>query len=283
MSRFTRGWEIGKQSFSIIRANKKLLIYPLISIIVCMFLLLLIAMPLWHLELNHWQTGQSNFSKNLIVILLFLGILYLCNFVIAFCNAAFMASIMAYFDQRPATVAEGFRVAKSRFWAIMGWSFISSTFGATIRLVGSRLNNLAFVAAIFAGITWTIISYFVIPVIILEKIGPIKAIKRSSQWLQKTWGTSLTANFNLGILFLIPRLLVLLPLLIGFYLPSTNAALLGSSITAILLILLYMFSNGLHNILRCVLYHYATTGKSPPSCNPALLQTAFRTRSPMKN
>ena len=50
----------------------------------------------------------------------------------------------------------------------------------------------------------------------LEKIGPLKAIKRSSQWLQKTWGIFLTANFNLGILFLITRLLVLIPLLIGF-------------------------------------------------------------------
>ncbi len=122
---------------------------------------------------------------------------------------------------------EGFRVAKSRVWAIVGCSFISSTFGATIRLLESRLKNLAFFAAIFAGIAWTIVSYFVIPVIILEKIGPFKVIKRSRQWLQKTWGTFLIANFNLGILFLIPRLLILPPLFIGFYLPSTNAALLG--------------------------------------------------------
>ena len=278
MSRFVRSWRLITQSFSILKANKKLLIYPILSAIICIMLLSLVASPLWHLEVKHWQTGQTYLKQGVFWIALFLVILYLCNFIILFCNAAFVAATMAYLNQRPVKINEGFRAACQRLPQIYAWSLINATFSGLLKLLQSRLNKITFFVNLFAGITWMVISYFIIPILVFEKIGPYQAIKRSTELLKQTWGPALVFNLKLSFLFFIPRVFALLPAIVGYYLGNSIDIFIGASITGILLIFLIVINSALQNILRCVLYRYANT-QDVGIFDQTLLQTAFYSRS----
>ena len=50
------------------------------------------------------------------------------------------------------------------------------------------------------GVAWSIATFFVVPVIAYENLGPIDAFKRSTSLMKQKWGESLGGNFSFGIL-----------------------------------------------------------------------------------
>lgn len=48
---------------------------------------------------------------------------------------------------------------------------------------------------------WTYTTFFVVPLIVMEGIGPIAAIKRSGTLLQDTWGTQVVADFSFALFY----------------------------------------------------------------------------------
>ena len=51
------------------------------------------------------------------------------------------------------------------------------------------------VASLF-GLAWNIVTYLVVPILVVEGIGPIEAVKRSGALLKKTWGEQIVGNFG---------------------------------------------------------------------------------------
>jgi len=52
------------------------------------------------------------------------------------------------------------------------------------------------------------ITFFVIPILVTEGVGPIQAMKRSTGLFTATWGRQLTSNFGFGIIYMGVMLLV---------------------------------------------------------------------------
>jgi hypothetical protein len=57
------------------------------------------------------------------------------------------------------------------------------------------------------GTAWAVATYFVMPAVVVEGVGPIKAVRRSSALLRRTWGESLAGAGGLGLI----QLLLTLP------------------------------------------------------------------------
>ncbi|MEJ0102385.1 MAG: DUF6159 family protein [Bacteroidota bacterium] len=62
------------------------------------------------------------------------------------------------------------------------------------------------------GIVWSVATFFVVPVMAYEKLGPIDAFKRSSQLMKQKWGESLGATFSFGIIQILAIFLIAIPL-----------------------------------------------------------------------
>ena len=58
------------------------------------------------------------------------------------------------------------------------------------------------------GVVWSIATFFVVPVIAYENLGPIDAFKRSAQLMKKKWGESLGATFSFALIQLVGILVV---------------------------------------------------------------------------
>ena len=49
------------------------------------------------------------------------------------------------------------------------------------------------------GAAWTMVTFFVVPLIVIEHKSLGDAFKTSLSMLRRTWGEQVTANFGLGI------------------------------------------------------------------------------------
>ncbi|MEZ4610600.1 MAG: DUF6159 family protein [Caldilineaceae bacterium] len=69
------------------------------------------------------------------------------------------------------------------------------------RLAGPVVRRV--VVFSFVGLAWNLITYLVVPILVVENIGPRQAIQRSTALIKKTWGEQVVAYVSTGLLFLV--------------------------------------------------------------------------------
>src|SRR5262249_42533910 len=137
-------------------------------------------------------------------------------FVIVFFNSALVACAIIRFKGGDPTVSDGLRAAGNRFPQILAWALASATVGVILRAIESRSEKVAQFAAALVGAAWSIATFFVVPVLVVERVGPVDAVKRSLSVLTRTWGEALTANFGVGFIkFVGFAVLGIIPLVAG--------------------------------------------------------------------
>jgi len=85
------------------------------------------------------------------------------------------------------------------------WEFARTSYG----IIWDFKQSVVFpTISALLGTAWTIMTYFVMPVIVIGGVGPIEAFKRSAGTLKRTWGEALVGSFSLGLLSLLPIIVV---------------------------------------------------------------------------
>jgi hypothetical protein len=279
------GWELVGQSFRVLRQQPRLIVFPLLSSIACLVVLAGFAVPLWGTpQVQAVLQGQHAPDNPLAYVVLFL--FYFVNyFVIVFFNSALLACAVMRFRGREPTIGDGFRVAMSRVPQIAGWALVSATVGLVLRIIESRSERFGQIVAGLMGMAWSIVTYLVVPVLVMEKAGPIEAVKRSTALIKKTWGEALSAHWSAGLVFFVIFLVAFLPLalFIGLGVAALGAgqAILGGLALAaavVVVILISLVSSALSTILLAAVYLYAAEGKVPGPFEPGLLQEAFQAK-----
>ncbi|MGD9720009.1 MAG: DUF6159 family protein [Pirellulales bacterium] len=276
--RISNGWNLTKQSFAVLRAEKSLLIFPFVSGLACLLVLASFAAPLWMTgtielldEHGRLDIGPWGYA----VMFAF----YFCNyFVIVFFNSALVACAVLRFGGDDPTPADGLRVALARLPQIVGWALVAASVGVLLRAIESRSEKFGSLVASLLGMAWSTVTYFVVPVIVVEKAGPISALERSTAILRKAWGESLTANVGIGAitsLLCIPAVLVIFA---GAAVISVGQVVLGGAIIgvgALAVLIVSLVSSAASAIVLAALYLYGATDRVPDAFDPALLHNAF--------
>ena len=267
-----RSWRYAVTSYGMVWSNKRLLLFPIISGIAALLVLASFAVPLH----NAWNVAEG--AENDAVPVVFWIVLFcyyvVSFFVIVFFNSALVVCAMRSIQNQPVSVSEGLREAAKRWYAILGWAVVSAVVGVVLRMLESNDKIGHFVAALL-GTAWTALTFFVVPVIVLEHCGPITAVKRSGSTLKATWGTALTGNFSLGLiailLFLPVALVAGVVLWLGFSMGNQAGMVLGIGGAAILVLGFACLNSAAGTVFKALLFTYAT-GKSLPA---AVTATGF--------
>jgi len=284
-SKISFGWELVVQSFRVLREDKRLIVFPFLSGISCMVVLASFAIPLWGTPQAQAVLNQRHVPKDpLSYVLLFL--FYFVNyFVIVFFNSALVACAIGRFRGNSPTVGDGLRVAVARIPQIVAWALLSATIGLILKVIESFSERAGQFVAGLLGMAWSIVTYLVVPVLVMEKASPFEAVKRSTALVKKTWGEALTAHCSSGLVFLVVFLVALIPLaaliaLAVFALSGGHVILGGVAIAAsvILVTLISLVSSALSTILLASLYLYAAEGTVPSSFDAQLLEGAFKAK-----
>lgn len=276
--RISNGWNLAIESWRVLRLDKELLVFPLLSGLACVLVLASFAGPLWLTGYIEVLGDNPDAHRDPIAWLLLFAFYTVNYFVIVFFNAALVACAAIRFRGGDPTVSDGLSAAGQRLPQIAGWALVSATVGVILRLIESRSERAGQFVASLLGTAWTIVTFFVVPVLVLEGVGPIDAGKRSLAIIREAWGESLVANFGIGLLVFLGSLPGIgLLALAGYFFsagqPELGIALLATGI--LWLIVLSLISSALDAIVLTALYLYATDEPLPDTFDRGLLRGAF--------
>ncbi|KFN43491.1 DUF6159 family protein [Arenimonas oryziterrae] len=272
--KFSRSWELVKASAAVLRSDKELMLFPIISSIATLLVLATFVIPAFALRLFD---GEGTRVFGMIWGFLF----YFCQYaVIIFFNCALVGAAMIRLDGGNPTLADGFGIAKSRIGAILGYAAIAATVGMLLQAMKNKDNNfLVRLLGSGLGAAWTLATFMVVPVLVSQEIGPIDALKKSVSLLKQTWGENAIGNIGIGAAFGVIMFVVILigaVLSVGAFSVSPTLGIIVAVLAIISVLMLGVYQAALSGIYSAALYRYATDGQAPAGFQGIALQSAFR-------
>ncbi len=270
--KFSRSWGLIKASASVLRADKELMLFPILSSLATLLVLATFALPVFALKL--FADGFNVFGA--VIGFAF----YFCQYsVIVFFNSALVAAATIRLEGGDPTFSDGIRAAKARLPAILGYAAIAATVGVLLQSLKNRDNNVI-VRMIGSGLgmAWTLATFLVVPVLVNREIGPVDALKESVALLKKTWGENAIGNVGIGAAFsLITTFVVLLGILATFLAWQASMALAIGVAAAFLIgvLVLGVTQAALSGIYSAALYRYAVSHEAPAEFRGMALESAF--------
>jgi hypothetical protein len=280
--RAANGWQLAQQSWRVLKLDKELLVFPFLSGIACMMVMASFAIPLWltgfvdaAMEERAGDAGQFHQILGVVVLFAYYFVNY---FVIIFFNSALIACAIIRFKGGNPNLRDGFSAATSLLPQIAGWAAVAATVGVVLKVIESRSERVGEIIAGLLGMAWSAVTYFVVPIIVVERVGPITAAKRSFSILKKTWGEALVANFGIGIVVFLASLVGFIPFILGIVLLSSGNVpfgIAGIAIGVVILLTVSLISSALNSIIIGALYLYASEGTVPREFDGAVFRQAF--------
>jgi hypothetical protein len=251
--RLSNGWTIAKNSFKVLKENKQLIIFPILSgisllLIIGSFAIAILSAAGWNAD----NIDETRSFGNYAILFAF----YIVNyFVVIFFNMALIHCTHLYFKGEEVSVNKGLRYSVSRIGAIFSWAVVAATVGLIFRIIQENVGSLGKIITGILGIAWSIATFFVVPIIAYEKIGPFAAIKRSTQLMKEKWGESLGATFSFGLIRLIAMLVLALPL---FFIGSLINPVIGVALAVLAVFLVIAVMSAIETIFISAVYHNVT-------------------------
>lgn len=262
--RLRGAWLLARQSWRVLMLDKELLVFPLLSGFACLLVLASFVAGVF-------ATGNARSDKtheDLMLWVLMFVYYFLNYFVIVYFNSALVACAMLRFQGGDPTLAVGLRAANARLPQILAWVLLAATVGVVLRMLQERFALLGRVVIALLGAAWAIATYFIVPVLVVEKRGPFDAVKRSVGLMQQTWGESLVSHVGIGaatglITFLGVLLIGGASVALAVATSSLGVLAAGGVVLVAFLVLAALISSALTTIVLSALYLYAAQKKVP--------------------
>ena len=266
-ARIGRGWRVTKLGMRVVRADPELMVYMLFSAILSLIAAIVLMTPTG--GLGYFIGGEEG-SEGGALVGTFLSYMAIA-IITVFWNAAIIASAHERLTAGTnPSFSYGIKQAMKCLPQIVIWGLISGTVGLIIRafqsMQDSKKPGVAFVGAMiafFIRYAWWITTFFVVPMIVLDKIGIGESMSKSPELFLQTWGEDVVSTVGTGIInFLVCLLIVVicLPLLL-FEVIGEGAWILVMFVGIAVSVL---FFSACEAVNRASLYYFAKTGESPP-------------------
>lgn len=265
MGRIGRSWQLMKTSFGVLRKDKEIMIFPVLSFISCVIILLSFFAGFWFLGLPSMESSMWLWGISMIVIY------FILFFIVIFFNTAIIACANIRLNGGDPTVADGLRIATQNLGRILIWAIISATIGMILQAIRQRGGWIGRIVAGIFGLAWTYVTFFIIPVLIYEKKGMASSIRRSASLFKQTWGETIVGTFGFGVIFFLLALLGILPIVLGAYLGSMTTVVIGVIIAFIYWAIIGVVASATNGIYVAAMYQYATKKQLPSEFDPSLL------------
>lgn len=285
MNRLKRSWRLAMASWNVLRSDWTLLRFPIISSILSTIMGILVVVTLWSAGVFDSVESAESTANGDGSIMAYVGIfiLYLVtSYVVIYCNTALISLVIARFNGRPDDPDTGWAAANARWKQILGWAAISATVGVLLNVLSNRGGRVGEIVSAIGAAAWSLATFLVIPILVVENVGPVDAMKRSVSMLKRTWGEQIVGNAGIG---LVTGLLVLAVVLVGGGLialaamTGSVAAIVAAAIPVVIaLAIVIAISSALGAIYQAAVYRYAAGEQAEGFGDPTLIQSAFTTK-----
>lgn len=259
-----RGWEMSKLSMSVVKKDPELMVYMIFSGVMSLACLIGMSMPQF-LEMD-WAVNPDGSFTPAYLMFSFVGYMVL-SIIVVFWNCAIIANANIRLTGGDPKFADGVNAALKRLPIIIVWGIIAGTVGLLLKFLEGVARSsdhpaaaaLATVIHVIGGLAWWLMTFFMIPHLILENKSIGDALKASKATFFDTWGENIVSGLGIGaiaFLFAIP----IIGLTIGL---SIVAGPFGLLVGAVLIGLLIAWSNAAEQVAVVALFRYAKDKKMP--------------------
>lgn len=273
LARIGHTWEIMGSCWFVLKQDRELLVFTALSGVCSLLVAATFIAPLIFYGQGAALMQGGSFSTEA-GFYAWLLLFYFCNyFVITFFNAAVVGCAILRLGNNNPTLADGFHIAGKRIWEIAGWAMLSASIGVVLRMIEERSGFLGKLAAGFMGVAFTLASFLVVPVIVVEGLGPFAALKESAHYIKETWGAQVVSNISYGAIFMFFALpgvaVIIISVKIG------GALLFFAGVGALYLLLLGVIQATLYTIFQAAMYVYVRDEQVPFGFTTNMLRNAM--------
>ena len=272
---FSRSFQLVKESFRLLLLDKELLLFPLLSGLFVILILVTFVFPLFFVGMIFSRSTAG------IAYYAWLFLFYLVSYFISiFFNVAIVSCVSMRLNGKNPLFMDGIKSSFKNIHKILMWSAVSATVGFLINQLERKSEGwITRIIISLVGVAWTLATFFIIPVMIFENKGIIDSIKRSSEIFRNTWGESVIGQFGMGFFFFVLVLCsVAVSLFLGFLTSSVigvSGIVIGIAVFVTLFVMIILLSSVLNTIYVTALYTYATTRKIPSGFSKEFIQNAY--------
>ncbi|HET9948081.1 MAG TPA: DUF6159 family protein [Longimicrobiales bacterium] len=275
--RLSNSFALVKASAEVLRMDKELLLFPLMSSLATILVTASFVAPMFMMGPDLLVEGETFTYAGYVYGFLF----YLAQyFVIFFFNAALVGAALIRLEGGNPTLSDGLAIATKRVGAILGYAVIAATVGMILRFLAERAGWLGRIIVGLIGVAWTLTTYLTVPVLVTKDIGPIDAVKESAKIFKRTWGEQVVGNFSMSTAIFVMGLVWTVVSIGGTFfliapLQSAPLMLLAVATTVLGYIALALFSTAMQGVYTAALYRFAMTGDTG-HFDASIMGNAFR-------
>jgi len=271
MDRLFRGVMMARACWAVLRQDRELMVFPAVSFVLTVLVSIGFLVPFWGSGML-LDLANGNLDLTMVAV----GFLYYLTIytVVIFCNVAVVAAALIRLEGGEPTLGDGFNAAFDRLPAIIGYAAIAATVGMVLRSLAERTGLVGRLVLGGLGVAWSLATFLVAPVLVVEQVGPVRAIARSATLLRTTWGEQVVGNVGIGLVFGLASagVAIVAGLLFGLVVDASVAAAIAVIAVALVAIgALALLGTTLQAVFTASVYRYATTGDGGPMFPRGLL------------
>lgn len=279
MSKTATTWQLMKDSWRVLMRDKSLLLFPITSAVASFLVLLTFVAPF--VGANVLGVHRAAQGEDDVVTYVVLFAFYLCNFfVVVFFNAALVDFVVTRLRGGAPTLRGSLRAAAACLPQIAAWSLIAATVGVLLKALSERAGLVGKIAISVVGFAWALVTYFVVPIIVVERKGAMEAVAASKDLLARTWGKQVASGLGYGLIGFVLMLPGLIAVFAAIFEAVTrghieNVVVLGA-VGVLYLVAVGVVMSALRAIFGAVLYLFARTGQAPEGFSATHLTAAMQ-------
>ncbi len=275
MNRIKMGFRFAGASWRVVRKEPSLLAFPLFATIFGLLYTLLIVAPLG-------VVGWLAIGENTVLVWVLVAIMLFGSSIGAtFFGVAAAANASSVFNGEDPKIGDGIALARSRFGVIVKWALVAATVGLVLNLIGSRGGFGAMLVRMVGGAAWGIASFFALPILALEGLGPFDTLKRSVGVVRQKWGESLAGVVGIGAVTFLLFLAAAIVVAIGIFAGVSGLWVVGIPliiIGAVALVAVMAVASVLRAVFTVAVFRFATEGVAVEGFDAADLERTFRSK-----
>lgn len=255
-SRLKIGFGLARRSGRVLRTHPALLVFPLVGGTAGIAFMLTLFGGFYLVDL-HYDPGLALYAA--------LFVIYVVEtFVASFFSAALVAATRTALRGGEPTITGGLSAAWERKVPLLAWSVVAAVVGVLIRAIESQDNIVARLLAGLFAVAWSVMTFFVVPVIVFEDPSVRGMFGQSASTFKNTWGESIGA---MGAIDIVTFLLMLVGVALGvgtfLLLPASAGLFAGLAIALTGAVFGLLVGKSLSGIAKTALYVYATEQTAP--------------------
>lgn len=272
VSRLKASRMLFSESWKYLMQDKEMMLIPLLTGVVYLALFLAIFITEMNTEISLLPSDDGLFSLLSLVFTFFSYILIAFSFAIT--QAAISSTVHHRVNGGNLTLYQSLGKAFGDWKNLLIWSVLTGLIGFLFQRIIRSSNLLAKIGASVAGLAWPVLTYFVVPAIVIDKKSTVEAIAHSGRVFKETWGETIISNISLmsiTIWALVPALATL-TLLVVYEPFNFELGFVGAAIFIGVFVSIALVHSTLSSIIKTLLYLYGVNKVYPSGFNSELLE-----------